>query len=392
MSGLALRAAVTVSRCSAQTVNRALLRPSALAGPDIALRRRLVSNHARHIATTGGYRGNPDIESGVIGLEGRSKGPTETPQGNTGSFGETRNGSEREGNGRTTTPGDSRGESSLGGRGERDGQQHGRGGGVDPVEISHFNALASSWWDAQGPSRLLHLMNPMRIEFVKHCLATSISGARTRSVDASLDASRGATGSQQLNGGITVLDVGCGGGIFSESVARLPNTAKVIGLDPSEQVLAVARAHAKKDPTLSSKLRYVNSSIDNYSPDQQFDLVTLFEVVEHVPYPAAFLETCMRHVRPGGWIVLSTIARTWSSWLTTKLVAEDLLHIVPRGTHDWHKYINEPEMRAFFEKQPGWGSQGMLSMGCLYVPGLGWKEMKGSEQFGNYFFGVRKDI
>ncbi|KAF3916513.1 hypothetical protein ABW20_dc0101349 [Dactylellina cionopaga] len=259
------------------------------------------------------------------------------------------------------------------------------GGGVDPTEVSHFNALASTWWDAQGPSRLLHLMNPMRIDFVKHCLSMGVPiGEFTNA---------GAAGAENgLSRGLTVLDVGCGGGIFSEAVARLPDTAKVIGLDPSEQVLGVARAHAKKDPTLPGKLQYVNSSIDSYSSDHQFDLVTLFEVVEHVPYPAAFLETCMRHVRPGGWIVLSTIARTWSSWMTTKVIAEDLLHIVPRGTHDWHKYINEPEMRAFFEKQTGWGSQGMLSMGCLYVPGIGWKAFKGSEQFGNYFFGVRRDL
>ncbi|KAK6536184.1 Hexaprenyldihydroxybenzoate methyltransferase, mitochondrial [Arthrobotrys megalospora] len=256
------------------------------------------------------------------------------------------------------------------------------GGGVDPVEVSHFNALASSWWDAQGPSRLLHLMNPMRIDFTKHCLSMGIPS----------EATADAGGGKGLSKGLTVLDVGCGGGIFSESVARLPDTAKVIGLDPSEQVLAVARAHAKKDPTLTGKLQYVNSSIDDYTPDQQFDLITLFEVVEHVPYPAAFLQTCMRHVRPGGWIVLSTIARTWSSWVTTKLIAEDLLRIVPRGTHDWHKYINEPEMRSFFEKQPGWGSQGMLSMGCLYVPGLGWRAIKGSEDYGNYFFGVRRDL
>ncbi|KAJ6259779.1 Ubiquinone biosynthesis O-methyltransferase [Drechslerella dactyloides] len=255
-------------------------------------------------------------------------------------------------------------------------------GAVDPDELSHFNALASTWWDAQGPSRLLHLMNPMRINFAKHCL-------QMHPTSATADAGGGES---PFSKGLRVLDVGCGGGIFSESIARLPETSHVVGLDPSEQILAVARAHAKKDPTLTGKLQYINSTIDDYPSDHQVDLLTLFEVVEHVPYPAAFLQSCMRHVRPGGWIVLSTIARTWSSWFTTKLVAEDLLRIVPRGTHDWHKYINENEMRAFFEKQPGWGAQGMLSMGCLYVPGFGWKAVKGSEHIGNYFFGVRRDM
>ncbi|KAK6344138.1 Hexaprenyldihydroxybenzoate methyltransferase, mitochondrial [Orbilia brochopaga] len=245
-------------------------------------------------------------------------------------------------------------------------------GAVDPDELSHFNALASTWWDAQGPSRLLHLMNPIRIDFTQHCLAMN--------------------GAPAAPDGLRVLDVGCGGGIFSESIARLPTTAHVVGLDPSEEILTVARAHAKKDPTLTGKLTYINSTIDDYRVEQQVDLLTLFEVVEHVPYPAAFLQSCMRHVRPGGWIVLSTIARTGSSWFTTKFVAEDLLRIVPRGTHDWYKYINEAEMRAFFEKQAGWGAQGMLSMGCLYVPGFGWKAVKGSEHIGNYFFGVRRDL
>ncbi|EWC44789.1 hypothetical protein DRE_06427 [Drechslerella stenobrocha 248] len=256
---------------------------------------------------------------------------------------------------------------------------------VDANELSHFNALASTWWDAQGPSRLLHLMNPMRIDFVKHCLSMH---DRPPSSPFPLT-------STAKPDGFTVLDVGCGGGIFSESVARLPDTAHVVGLDPSEVVLGVARAHAKKDPSLTHKLQYVNSTIDDYRPataDQQVDLLTLFEVVEHVPYPAAFLQSCMRHVRPGGWIVLSTIARTWSSWLTTKLVAEDLLRIVPRGTHDWYKYVNEDEMRDFFNKQPGWGSQGMLTMGCLYIPGVGWRAIKGGERVGNYFFGVRRDL
>lgn len=114
------------------------------------------------------------------------------------------------------------------------------------------------------------------------------------------------------------------------------------------------------------------------------------EVVEHVNNPYEFLANCMKHVKPGGWLIGSTIARTWTSYLTTKLIAEDILRIVPRGTHDWGKYLNADELEGFFKTQKGWENRQF--MGCLYVPGLGWKEMVGAEKVGNYFFGVRKAV
>ncbi|KAJ9635203.1 Hexaprenyldihydroxybenzoate methyltransferase, mitochondrial [Coniosporium tulheliwenetii] len=195
------------------------------------------------------------------------------------------------------------------------------------------------------------------------------------------------------------LDVGCGGGIFAESAARLKNTASVTAIDPSPEVLSVAVAHAKRDPGLVSmmgegRLEYLNTSIEELprpgtEGGRQYDVVTLFEVLEHVTHPAPFLEHLLPFVKPGGWLVLSTIARTWTSWLTTKVVAEEVVGIVPRGTHDWNKYINEGELREWFAKKEGWGN--MRAMGVVYVPGLGWREVPGSEGLGNYFFGVRKE-
>jgi len=114
------------------------------------------------------------------------------------------------------------------------------------------------------------------------------------------------------------------------------------------------------------------------------------EVVEHVPNPATFLRECMSHVKPGGWVLGSTIARTWTSYLTTKLLAEDILNIVPRGTHDWNKYVNADELRDFFAQQKG-GEEAVF-MGCHYVPGLGWRMLDGGEKVGNYFFAVRKSL
>lgn len=251
---------------------------------------------------------------------------------------------------------------------------------VSPDEVSHFNALASSWWDPQGPSRILHLMNPLRHDFIRSCRA-SVPDTNPDLPSPTLT-------------GLRYLDIGCGGGIFAESAARLATTASVTAIDPSPDVLAIAKTHARRDPALASKLNYLNTSIESLpipaNPREDgYDIVSVFEVVEHVANPAAFLDRVTPFVRPGGWLVLSTIARTWMSWLTTNVIAEDLLRIVPRGTHDWNKYINEDELRRhFLQSRPGWGEP--RCMGVIYVPGVGWKEVGGSEKIGNYFFAVRR--
>ncbi len=262
---------------------------------------------------------------------------------------------------------------------------------VNPTEVSHFNALASTWWDPTGSSRLLHLMNPLRHDFISSCLSSAYDPSP--------------------HTGIRYLDVGCGGGIFAESAARLSTTEYVLGLDPSEEVISIAQQHAQRDPLFVSssvpssddnvsseerrrtRLEYRQTSIEALdvpkSVDQQYDVLTLFEVVEHVTHPGPFLEKCLPFVKPGGWLILSTIARTWTSWITTKIVAEDVVGIVPQGTHDWAKYINEEELRRWFAKREGW--ERTRATGVVYVPGFGWREVRGAEKWGNYFFGVRKN-
>lgn len=218
-------------------------------------------------------------------------------------------------------------------------------------------------------------MNPIRQDFIRSCLQSQPETKASALQDASL----------------TYLDIGCGGGIFAESAARLPTTKHVTAIDPTPSVLAVAKAHAKKDPSLSAKLSYKQTSIEELpvpqDPRDGYHVVSLFEVIEHVDEPGPFLERVRPFVRPGGWLVMSTIARTWVSWFTTNLVAEDLLRIVPPGTHDWNKYINEDELRRFFLGKR-WDSPRV--MGVVYVPGLGWKEVRGGEKVGNYFFAVRR--
>ncbi|KAH6894274.1 S-adenosyl-L-methionine-dependent methyltransferase [Thelonectria olida] len=242
---------------------------------------------------------------------------------------------------------------------------------VNPDEVSHFNALAAEWWEPHGSSRLLHLMNPLRHDFIRACHRTQADAPPSN--------------------GLTYLDIGCGGGIFAESAARLPSTQKVTAIDPTPEVLAVAKAHARKDPGLRNKLRYIQTSLEQLpvptTSDEAYDIVSIFEVIEHVDDPGAVLQRVRPFVKPGGWLVMSTIARTWVSWFTTNFMAEDVLGIVPKGTHDWNKYLNESELRQFLQGQ-GWGNP--MVQGVIYVPGLGWKEVQGSEKVGNYFFAVRK--
>ncbi|KXX76837.1 Ubiquinone biosynthesis O-methyltransferase, mitochondrial [Madurella mycetomatis] len=264
---------------------------------------------------------------------------------------------------------------------------------VNATEISHFSALASSWWDPHGPSRPLHLMNPLRHDFIRACISSSSSPSASPAAHLHPHSPP-----DQLH----YLDIGCGGGIFAESAARLPTTASVTAIDPSPAILAVARAHAKRDPSLRQKLRYLEETVESLplpAPAPAggaggpggggYDVVSVFEVVEHVDHPARFLDRVGEFVRPGGWLVMSTIARTWTSWVVTNLVAEDLLGVVPKGTHDWAKYVNVEELEAYFRGKGGrWGD--IRVMGVVYVPGLGWREVKGGEKVGNYFLGVQR--
>ena len=178
----------------------------------------------------------------------------------------------------------------------------------------------------------------------------------------------------------------------------MAHTASVTAIDPTPEVVAVARRHQRQDPLLveTGRLEYRQTTIEELSDEPAYDIVTVFEVVEHIRKPAPFLESCLARLKPGGWLIGSTISRTNTSWFTTKLVAEDLLRMVPRGTHDWNQYIKPNELFQWAKVQrelavePDGG--GWEVMGVVYVPGIGWREVDGSDEWGNYFFGVRKRV
>ncbi|EAW10485.1 3-demethylubiquinone-9 3-methyltransferase [Aspergillus clavatus NRRL 1] len=310
---------------------------------------------------------------------------------------------------------------------------------VSANELSHFSGLASSWWDPVGPSRILHLMNPLRHDFIASCLAESLPQPRTPTLNSqNPDTITTTTAAAAAANNLRYLDVGCGGGIFAESLARtIPSTpsapathtraASITALDPSPTLIKIARDHARLDPTVDAHLRtgrfsYQNRTLEDLvaqvhaadaPAEQTFDIVTLFEVLEHVDSsagssPLTFLTDCLRLLRPGGWLIGSTIARTFPSFLVNQVIAEAPwpIGVVPRGTHEWSKFVNPDELEGWVQEglmraRDGAavraGSEALRDMrwkctGVMYFPGLGWKLVPGSESWGNYFWAVRKGV
>lgn len=186
---------------------------------------------------------------------------------------------------------------------------------VDSQEIAKFEAIASHWWDPHGDFKPLHQMNPLRLTWISdHC--------------------EGLFGKQ-------ILDVGCGGGILSESMAK--QGALVLGIDMGHEPLQVARLHALEQ---NVKLDYQRITVEELAEQRpaSFDVVTCMEMLEHVPDPASIVRACAKLAKPGGKLFFSTINRTKQSWLLMILAAEQVLKIVPKGTHDHAKFIRPAEL------------------------------------------------
>ncbi|EGE85551.1 2-polyprenyl-6-hydroxyphenyl methylase/3-demethylubiquinone-9 3-methyltransferase [Blastomyces dermatitidis ATCC 18188] len=330
---------------------------------------------------------------------------------------------------------------------------------ISSDEITHFSSLASSWWDPLGPSRILHLMNPLRHEFIASCIAesnprsspspsSSSSSNPHNNKEDNININTNTTGPL----GLRYLDIGCGGGIFAESLARtippassasqgstnpsttapslspVTNASSILAIDPSPVMIKIATAHARADPLVyshlqSGRFRYENTSLEallhnpppspspspspspaQSPPPQKFNIITLFEVLEHVnpqtSSPRSFLKKCLQLLQPGGWLVGSTIARTIPSYIINQVIAEAPwpIGVVPRGTHEWGKFVNDGELR-------GWVGEGLREIdgvcgdgggvrwkcvGAMYFPGLGWKKIPGTEKLGNYFWAVQR--
>ena len=234
--------------------------------------------------------------------------------------------------------------------------------------MAHFAQLASTWWDPNGPQRTLHKMNLMRMDYIKDTLRENGPNAPGYAMDLLPEEMRAQK--MGVSDKLKVLDIGCGGGLLAESLARRPNVDSVLGVDVTPEVLQVAEAHKKPDPALKN-LSYKLSAVEDLPKEPVYDVITMFEVLEHLDDPPATLRQALDLLQPGGFIFLSTINRTALSYFTTIFTAEYLLQIVPRGTHTWSKYIDEPELRAWIDEQPD--IDFVSSEGCLFVPTQGWE-------------------
>lgn len=210
---------------------------------------------------------------------------------------------------------------------------------INPDEVEKFERLARDWWDAAGPMKPLHDINPVRLAYISGNVA--------------LDGRR-------------VLDVGCGGGILTESLARLGATVR--GLDAGQAVIRVAARHAQEN---GLEIEYIATSLEGFAAGNAgcFDVLTCMELLEHVPDPQELLHACARVLAPGGDLFLATINRNLKSYLGAVVGAERLFGLLPEGTHDYAGFIRPSELKRWLRNA---GFDVLDIRGMLYVPGPGY--------------------
>jgi 2-polyprenyl-6-hydroxyphenyl methylase/3-demethylubiquinone-9 3-methyltransferase len=189
---------------------------------------------------------------------------------------------------------------------------------ADPAELAKFSDLAHRWWDKDGEFRPLHQINPLRLAWINSLCPLQ---------------------------GLTVLDVGCGGGVLSDSMAR--SGASVTGVDLASKPLRVAQLHALETHTPNVQYREVSAEALALEQPGKFDVVTCMEMLEHVPDPASIVHACSQLVKPGGWVFFSTLNRSPKSFLFAVVGAEYVLNLLPRGTHEFAKMIRPSELASY---------------------------------------------
>ena len=196
---------------------------------------------------------------------------------------------------------------------------------IDPAEVAKFEAMAAEWWDTKGKFRPLHLMNPCRLDYI----TTQISAEFGRDLTAPTPFA-----------GLRLLDIGCGGGLLSEPMARLGAT--VVGADAAPRNIPVAQIHARQS---GLEIDYRHTTAEALADaGEQFDVVLNMEVIEHVADPAAYLTACQQLLKPGGLMICSTLNRNAKSFAMAIVGAEWIMRWLPKGTHDWKKFITPDEL------------------------------------------------
>jgi 2-polyprenyl-6-hydroxyphenyl methylase/3-demethylubiquinone-9 3-methyltransferase len=198
-------------------------------------------------------------------------------------------------------------------------------GSVDAAEIAKFEAMAAEWWNPEGKFKPLHMLQPCRLDYVVDQIAAEFG--------------RDPKGERPF-AGLRLLDIGCGGGLLSEPMARLG--AEVIGADAAARNIPVARIHAAQS---GLDIDYRHTTAEALAAEgERFDVVLNMEVVEHVPDPAAYIATCGELLRPGGLMICSTLNRNPKSYVMAIIGAEHVMRWLPKGTHDWRKFITPDEL------------------------------------------------
>jgi len=228
---------------------------------------------------------------------------------------------------------------------------------ADPAELAKFSDLAHRWWDPESEFRPLHQINPLRLNWIDGLVSLS---------------------------GKNVLDVGCGGGILSDSMAR--KGAVVTGIDLSVKALRVAQLHALEAETSNVTYREASAEAIALELPGSFDVVTCMEMLEHVPDPASVVKACSDLVKPGGWVFFSTINRNPKSFLFAIIGAEYVLQLLPKGTHEYAKMIRPSELAGFCRSS---GLELSEARGMEYNP-LTRRYWLSQETSVNYMFATRK--
>jgi 2-polyprenyl-6-hydroxyphenyl methylase/3-demethylubiquinone-9 3-methyltransferase len=215
---------------------------------------------------------------------------------------------------------------------------------IDPAELARFERLGAQWWDPNGPMRPLHRMNPVRVDWIQKAILRHLPAAPEGSL-----------------AGVRILDIGCGAGLLSESLARLG--ALVTGVDPAERNIAIAQKHALDSGV---EVTYRATSAEALAAaGEHYDVVCAMEVVEHVVDMPAFVAMAASLVRPGGLFFASTLNRTLKSFALAIVGAEYVLRWVPKGTHQWEKFVTPTELAAALE---GGGLTQIERTGVAYTP------------------------
>jgi 2-polyprenyl-6-hydroxyphenyl methylase/3-demethylubiquinone-9 3-methyltransferase len=201
---------------------------------------------------------------------------------------------------------------------------------VDPAEIAKFSRLSAEWWDPTGRMAPLHKINPHRVAFIRD--------AACRKFDRNPKSLGSLTG-------LRMIDIGCGAGLLCEPFTRLG--AQVIGIDPSATNIAAAKVHAEKSQLL---IDYRNTTAEAMDPRERFDIVLAMEVIEHVTDVGAFLSRCAAMMKPTGIMVVATLNRNWKSFALAIVGAEYVMRWLPRGTHQWDKFVTPEELTRYLQK------------------------------------------